>query len=227
MTKVETIYQDEDCVVVNKPSGLLTMPGRGAASAEKNLRHMLAASLSAPVFVVHRLDRDASGLILFARNENAHRYFSQLFATDTERPDFRSGDGKDVKKIYLAAVEGLVGENRGEVNKPIRAYGSGRMGVGFDGKPSLTRYTVLERYKRATLLEVNLITGRRHQIRAHMYYIKHPVIGDRLYGDQARQSGYPRLMLHAYSLDFRDMAGRRRTFQADPPEDFLCVLPFL
>ncbi len=232
MAAFETIFQDDDCVVVNKPSGLLTMPGRGPAAGEKNLRDILSLSKAGSVYVVHRLDRDASGLILFARNERAHRFFSQLFGSESPLPDPVSGEyppkkEKSIRKKYLAAVEGLVSEGRGEVDKPIRTYGSGRMGVGFNGKPSVTRYEVLEKYKRSTLLQVELITGRRHQIRVHMYYMKHPVIGDRLYGDQAKQAAYPRLMLHSYSLEFRDMAGAKKTLKADPPEDFLSLLPFL
>ena len=215
MATFETVYEDDEFILVNKPSGLLTMPGRGPAAKEKNLLALLTQALKRPMFVVHRLDKDASGLILFAKNENAHRYFSILFET------------KEIKKKYLAAVEGYVEEKRGVVDKPIQAYGSGRMGVGFNGKNSITKYEVLERYKRSTLLEVQIITGRRHQIRVHMYYIKHPVIGDLLYGDQLKQSAYPRLMLHSYSLEFKDMAGKKRTFQVDPPKDFMSVLPFL
>lgn len=211
----DIVFEDEDYVVADKPSGLLTMPGRGPAAREKNLLALLTQALKRPVFVVHRLDKDASGLIIFAKNERSHRYFSGLFET------------REIKKKYLVAVEGEVRDRRGEVDKPIRPYGSGRMGVGFDGKDSLTKYEVLERYKRATLLEVRLITGRRHQIRVHMCYIKHPVIGDRLYGDQSKQAAYPRLMLHSYSLEFADPSGKKRTFTADPPKDFLSVLPFL
>jgi RluA family pseudouridine synthase len=215
MNPYELVFEDEDYIVINKPSGLLTMPGRGPAAREKNLLALLTQALKRPMYVVHRLDKDASGLIVFAKNENAHRYFSIMFET------------KAIKKKYLVAVEGSVAPRRGEVDKPIKAYGSGRMGVGFDGKDSLTKYEVLEQYKNSTLLEVRLITGRRHQIRVHMYYIKHPVIGDRLYGDQAKQSAYPRLMLHSYSLEFTDMSGGKKTFKTDPPKDFLSVLPFL
>jgi tRNA pseudouridine32 synthase/23S rRNA pseudouridine746 synthase len=215
MAAFETVFEDEEFILVNKPSGLLTMPGRGPAAREKNLLALLTQALKRPMFVVHRLDKDASGLILFAKNENSHRYFSILFET------------KEIKKKYLVAVEGHVEEKRGLVDKPIQAYGSGRMGVGFKGKASVTKYEVLEKYKRSTLLEVQIITGRRHQIRVHMYYIKHPVIGDLLYGDQLKQSAYPRLMLHSYSLEFKDMAGKKRTFQVDPPKDFMSVLPFL
>ena len=215
MSDFETVFEDEDYIVVDKPSGLLTMPGRGPAAREKNLLALLTRALKRPMYVVHRLDKDASGLIVFAKNEKAHRYFSILFET------------KAIKKKYLVAVAGDVAPRRGEVDKPVKPYGSGRMGVGFDGKDSLTKYEVLEQYKHSTLLEVQLITGRRHQIRVHMYYIKHPVIGDRLYGDQAKQAAYPRLMLHSYSLEFTDLAGKKKTLKADPPKDFLSVLPFL
>ena len=211
----ETLFENDDYIVVNKPSGLLTMPGRGPAASEKNLLALLTQALKHPMFVVHRLDKDASGLILFAKNGAAHRYFSLLFET------------KEIKKKYLVAVEGHIGEKRGEIDKPIQAYGSGRMGVGFNGKASVTKYEALERYKKADLLEVELITGRRHQIRVHMYYMKHPVIGDRLYGDPGKQAAYPRLMLHSYSLEFKDPAGKRKLLKADPPKDFLSVLPFL
>ena len=228
MNSFEIIFEDEDYIVVNKPSGLLTMPGRGPAAREKNLLALLTQYMcnkglrssggqapKRPMFVVHRLDKDASGLIIFAKNEQTHRYFSIMFET------------KAIKKIYLVAVEGFVTPRRGEIDKPVKSYGSGRMGVGFDGKDSLTKYEVLEQYKHSTLLEVRLITGRRHQIRVHLYYLKHPVIGDRLYGDQVKQAAYPRLMLHSYSLEFTDMSGSKKTFRIDPPKDFLSVLPFL
>ena len=215
MNPFEIVFEDDNYIVVNKPSGLLIMPGRGPAEREKNLLALLTQALKRHMYIVHRLDKDASGLIVFAKNEQAHRYFSVMFET------------KAIKQKYLAAVEGLVTPWRGEVDKPIKTYGSGRMGVGFDGKDSLTMYEVLEQYKRSTLLEVQLVTSRRHQIRVHLYYIKHPVIGDRLYGDQAKQGAYPRIMLHSYSLEFMDMAGRKKTFKTDPPKDFLSVLPFL
>ena len=122
MATYETVFEDDEFILVNKPSGLLTMPGRGPAAKEKNLLALLTQALKRPMFVVHRLDKDASGLILFAKNENSHRYFSILFET------------KEIKKKYLVAVEGYVEEKRGIVDKPIQAYGSGRMGVGFNGK---------------------------------------------------------------------------------------------
>lgn len=226
-----TVFEDENYILADKPSGLLTMPGRGAAARERNLLALLTRKLKRPMFVVHRLDKDASGLILFAKNAAAHKYFSGLF----ERTSMQIGgpegqnaadEAKNIEKKYLAAVHGRVAGN-GEVNVPIKAFGSGRMGVGLGGKDSVTRYEVLERYKKATLLEVELISGRRHQVRVHLYHIGHPVIGDRLYGDQALQADYPRLMLHSYSMKFLDMEGKKREFKADPPADFHGVLPCL
>lgn len=224
-----TVFEDEDYIVVDKPSGLLTMPGRGAAAREKNLLALLTQKLKRPMFVVHRLDKDASGLILFAKSSAAHKYFSGLF----ERTSLKCGAGdgpaakaEGIEKKYLAAVHGIV-RSGGKVDVPVRAFGSGRMGVGLGGKDSLTKYEVLEVYKNAALLEVELLTGRRHQIRVHMYHIGHPIIGDRLYGDQAVQANYPRLMLHSYSMKFRDMGGKKKEFKADPPADFLGVLPCL
>ncbi len=213
--KFEVVRETPDLLVVNKPSGLLTMPARGELAKEKHLVGLLHQRFG-KVFVVHRLDRDASGLILFARTEKAHRYYSGLFET------------RAVEKHYLVAAEGRVAEERGEIDKPLKQRGSGRVSVAFDGKASVTNYKVLERHKTATVLDVSIATGRRHQIRAHLYSIGHPVIGDRMYGDAAKQARYPRLMLHAWRLKFNDMTTCKPVrFEADPPEDFMGVLKVL
>jgi tRNA pseudouridine32 synthase/23S rRNA pseudouridine746 synthase len=214
MAEPEIIYEDADIFAVGKPSGLLTMPGRGAAASEKSALSILRIKRG-PLFVVHRLDRDASGLLLLARSADAHRYYSGLFET------------RDIEKKYLVAVDGLVAEKKGEINKPLVQGGSGRVSVAFNGKASVTRYETLEHYKDATMLEVGILTGRRHQIRVHMYSAGHPVIGDRVYGDQERQRRWPRLMLHAYELKFINRAGKKTSLRLDPPKDFMSVLPFL
>ena len=211
---LEIVKESKDLLIVNKPSGVLTMPARGGLAGEKHLVGLLHQRFGR-VFVVHRLDRDASGLIMFARTEKAHRYYSGLFET------------RAVEKKYLVAVEGKVRGERGEIDKPLKQRGSGRMSVVFDGKASLTKFSVLERLKSATVLEVSIVTGRRHQIRAHLYSIGHPVIGDPLYGEAARQAKYPRLMLHSWRLKFKEMSGKDVRFEADPPEDFLGVLKVL
>ncbi|HAH31075.1 MAG TPA: RluA family pseudouridine synthase [Elusimicrobia bacterium] len=214
MTEPELIYEDSDMLAINKPSGLLTMPGRGGLASAKSALSILRVSRG-PLFVVHRLDKDASGLMLFARNAEAHRYYSGLFET------------RDITKKYLAAVDGLIAAQNGEIDKPLVQGGSGRVSVAFDGKASVTRYETLEHYKNSTLLEVSILSGRRHQIRVHLYSIGHPIIGDRVYGDQEKQKQWPRLMLHAYELKFNDRNGKKQAFRADPPKDFMSVLPFL
>lgn len=213
-TSFEVVRETPELLVINKPSGLLTMPARGELARAKHLVGLLHQRFGR-VFVVHRLDRDASGLIIFARNAEAHRYYSGLFET------------REVDKRYLVVVEGKVAEKRGEIDKPLKERGSGRMSVVFDGKPSLTRYSVMERLKTSTILEVAIVTGRRHQIRAHLYSIGHPVLGDQLYGEAARQARYPRLMLHSWKLKFKDMSGKQLSFEVYPPKDFMGVLKVL
>lgn len=211
---IEIVRETPELLVVNKPSGLLTMPARGDLAKAKHLVGLLHQRFGR-VYVTHRLDRDASGLIIFARNPEAHRYYSGLFET------------RAVEKKYLVVVEGKVADDRGEIDKPLKERGSGRMSVVFDGKPSLTRYKVLERLKGATVLEVSIVTGRRHQIRAHLYSIGNPVLGDNMYGDAVKQSKFPRLMLHSWKLRFADTAGKVMSLEAEPPDDFMGVLKVL
>ncbi|MBI5745332.1 MAG: RNA pseudouridine synthase [Elusimicrobia bacterium] len=210
----EVVRETPELLVINKPSGVLTMPARGDLAKAKHLVGLLHQRFGR-VYVVHRLDRDASGLIIFARTAEAHRYYSGLFET------------REVEKKYLVVVEGRVKEERGEIDKPLKQRGSGRMSVVFDGKPSLTKYSVFERLKAATILEVSIVTGRRHQIRAHLYSIGHPVLGDSMYGEPEKQAKYPRLMLHSWKLRFKDTAGKTMTLEAHPPADFMGVLKVL
>jgi RluA family pseudouridine synthase len=214
MKNFEVVRETPEILVINKPSGMLTMPGRGDLSTEKHLVGLLHQKFGR-VFVTHRLDKDASGLIIFARTPEAHRYYSGLFET------------RAIEKRYLVVAEGKVLEERGEIDKPLKQRGSGRMSVAFDGKRSLTKYSVMERLRGATLLEVSIVTGRRHQIRAHLYSIGNPVLGDGLYGDAAKQAKFPRLMLHSWRLRFTDMAGKTMSVEVDPPADFMGVLKVL
>ena len=212
--KYEIVRETPELLVVNKHSGLLTMPGRGELAQAEHL-HGLLSKKYGEVFVTHRLDRDASGLIIFARSAAAHRYYSGLFET------------RAVEKKYLVAVQGAVKEERAEIDKPLKQRGSGRMSVAFDGKASLTKYSVMDKLRGATLLEVSIVTGRRHQIRAHLYSIGHPVLGDAMYGEAAAQAKFPRLMLHSWRLRFTNMQGKTSSFEADPPADFMSVLKVL
>lgn len=204
------LYQDSDLIAVSKSSGQLVVPGRGKVEAE-TLQEELARRLGTRVWVVHRLDRGASGLVLFAKNAEAHRSLSLQF------------EGRKVRKTYLALVLGCV-QKGGLIRQRLREFGSGRMGVDVKGKPSATRYRVRESFPETTLLEAEPLTGRRHQVRVHLYHIGHPVLGDARYGSPRPVGGVERLMLHSLELFCRDPAGRSLVLRSEPPPDFLEVV---
>lgn len=214
MALPEILHLDEDFIIACKPAGMLTIPARGTLAESRSLLELLRDE-HGEVFTVHRLDREVSGAAVFARSRKAHAWLCGQF------------ERREVSKLYLAAAHGRVEDCEGEIDKPVQEYGSGRMGVGFDGKPSVTCYKVLGRLKTATLLEVDLKTGRRHQIRVHFYYIGHPLIGDPLYGDRELQSKYPRLMLHSWKLSFISPSGKKISAEAEPSPDFTGVLDCL
>jgi tRNA pseudouridine32 synthase/23S rRNA pseudouridine746 synthase len=182
------IYCDEALLVVNKPGGLLSVPGRG-----KDKQDCLSARLQQEfpdALVVHRLDMATSGLMVFARGTEMQRRLSQMFQE------------REVKKRYMAVVAGNLELEEGEVELAIAADWPNRPLRKVDaelGKPSLTRYRVLERNADSTRVELEPVTGRTHQLRVHMAAIGHPILGDSLYGDA---TSAPRLMLHACSLRF-------------------------
>ncbi|MBI2070682.1 MAG: RNA pseudouridine synthase [Elusimicrobia bacterium] len=206
------VFEDENILVADKPAGLLVIPGRGPAKNEQTLKGMLSEE-AGRLWVVHRLDREASGLVCFARNAQTHRYLSMKF------------EQREVKKTYLVLVQGVLSRERDAIQSKIRTYGSGRMGVHPDGKESETKYRVKERFVQASLCEVDLMTGRRHQIRVHFYSIGHPVAGDPLYGSRPEKS--LRLMLHAWKLAFRGPDGKPIDLEVAPPPDFLSVVESL
>jgi tRNA pseudouridine32 synthase/23S rRNA pseudouridine746 synthase len=210
---IQILHEDDHLVAVSKPSGQVTIPGRGNLPGEP-LSTELARQLGRKVFVVHRLDRGASGVVLFAKDSDTHRDLSLQF------------ERREVCKTYLVLVQGLVKED-GHIDQPLRAFGSGRMGIHSEGKPSQTDFKIRERLPAATLLEVTPHTGRRHQIRVHLYSIGHPVMGDTLYGKERPVGGVSRLMLHAWSLEFKNLDQSCLYFKADLPLDFENVLTLL
>lgn len=209
---METIlYQSADVLAVNKPEGIASIPENDLT--KESLFSRMTAQLGAPLFVVHRLDKEVSGVILFARNAEAHKFLNDQFA------------GREIRKSYLALVHGDVKEESGAVEKPIREFGSGRMGVDSEkGKESVTEFCVVERMTDGTLVRAFPHTGRRHQIRVHLYSIGHPVAGDLRYGERTQQEKVPRLMLHAERITFRVMSGDSVTVEAPLPASFLAVL---
>lgn len=207
----DILFENEDFLAVNKPEGLASIPE--GVQGRESLLSLLASIFPAKLYVVHRLDKEASGVIIFAKNAPAHKYLNQQF------------DARRVKKTYLALCHGLIAEDDGQIDKPLREFGSGRVAVDFQrGKSSLTRFRVLERLPAYTLVYAYPLTGRRHQIRAHFYSIGHPLVGDMRYGDQHLQRAFPRLMLHAQEIAFRLPAGEELIIHAPTPESFHAVV---
>ena len=188
---IDVLHVDDACIVVDKPSGLLAVRGRG-----EHLQDCAATRVRAlfgDALVVHRLDMATSGLMLFARGSQAQRHLSRAFAE------------RDVGKRYVAVVHGHVTPDQGEIDLPLIADWPNRPLQKVDhahGKPSLTRWRVVDRDTDRTRLELEPITGRAHQLRVHLLAIGHPIIGDALYAPPAVQARADRLLLHAAQLRF-------------------------
>ena len=206
MTTLQIIHEDPHLIVVNKPAGQLVIPGRGEAEG-KPLVDEVSSHIRKKAYVVHRIDRETSGLVAFAKDAKTHRELNLLF------------EGREIHKTYLAWVLGKVEKKDGLLDYPLKAFGSGRMGVDPKGKPSQTRYHQAKTEGNASLLEVEPLTGRRHQIRVHLYQAGHSVLGDPLYGQERPVGGAPRLMLHAYRLAI-PYAGKTLQLESPLPADF-------
>lgn len=224
---IEVVYRDDDVIVVDKPAGLVTHPSPGHASGTL-VNALLALDAGEGALgtvggverpgIVHRLDRDTSGLIVVARNDAAQVSLqAQLKA-------------RRVRKTYLALVGGAVNAQLGRIEKPIGrdAQHRQRMAVSGDGKPAVTGYRVKERFAEWTLLELDLITGRTHQIRVHLASIGHAVAGDPVYARSTIRrgpDGLERLFLHAWKLQFLSPgSGRLVRCEAPLPETLESVL---
>jgi tRNA pseudouridine32 synthase/23S rRNA pseudouridine746 synthase len=210
----EILFENDDILAINKPEGLASI-SEGTQGPE-SLFATLSSAFAGNLYVVHRLDKDVSGVILFAKKPTAHKYLNLQFS------------GRDVRKTYLALIHGLIREKSGVIDRPLREFGSGRMGVDPQrGKPSTTEFRVMERFDSYTLVKVSPLTGRRHQIRVHFYSIGHPIVGDLRYGDRALQRTYPRLMLHAQKVSFRLPSDEQFAVEAPVPTSFRTVVDML
>ncbi len=201
------LYEDGNIIAANKSEGLASISE--SDTSLQTLHSMLEEKCNQKLFIVHRLDKEVSGVILFAKNSNTHKKLNDQFAN------------RKVKKFYIALVHGNVLKDDGTINKPIREFGSGRMGIDEKkGKPSFTSFKVLKRFDGYTLLELNPTSGRRHQLRVHLYFIGYPIVGDLRYGEKTIQEKYPRLMLHAKSIELEIEKGKTFFVEADTPESF-------
>jgi tRNA pseudouridine32 synthase/23S rRNA pseudouridine746 synthase len=189
---LEIIFQDDDILVLNKPSGLFSVPGKAKEHAD--CLQIRAQRVFPTATVVHRLDMATSGLMVMALNRPAHRHISKQFEL------------RETAKTYQAVVFATVQQDCGEINLPLICDWPNRPKQMVDherGKKALTQWRVLERSNNTTRLELKPITGRSHQLRVHMLSMQHPIIGDRLYAhDQALEMA-DRLNLHAMFLSFR------------------------
>ena len=214
---LEILYEDADLAVVVKPRGMVVHPAAG--HPDGTLVNALLAKLDTlggiggelRPGIVHRLDKDTSGLMLVAKNDETQAELSRMLKD------------REIEKHYRALAEGRMKEPEGEIDAPIDRSRKDRkkMAVDPEGRPAVTRWKVLEEGRDCTLLDVRILTGRTHQIRVHLKSIGHPVCGDGLYGFE-KGVKVPCLMLHAYSLEFRHpRTGKKMTFQAPLPGDFL------
>lgn len=196
---LDIIYEDSDIIVVNKPKGMVVHPANGnpdgtlvnaILSICKNSLSGIGGELRPGI--VHRLDKDTSGLIIVAKNDKAHINMSEQIKE------------RNVKKTYIALVRGNVPEEEATINMPIGRSTKDRkkMAVTKNGKQAITHFKVLKRYSKYTLLEIKIETGRTHQIRVHMAEIGYPVVGDAVYSNGKNEFGIEGQMLHAYKLEF-------------------------
>jgi 23S rRNA pseudouridine1911/1915/1917 synthase len=224
---VEVVYEDDELIVVNKPAGLVVHPAAGISSGTLanalafHFQQLSTRAGHARPGIVHRLDRDTSGLIVVAKTERSHENLADQFR---ERTIFKS---------YVALVHGRVALASGKIDQPLARdpRNRTRMAVVRGGRPALSLYHVRRRFERFTLLEVEIKTGRTHQIRVHLQWLKHPVVGDAVYGDgrdktvtdarlRSRINALNRQFLHAEQLGFRHpRMGESLRFNAPLPDD--------
>lgn len=228
---LEIIYEDADLLVINKPRGMLVYPASGKYSGtlvNALLDHCSELSGTKDTVrpgIVHRLDKDTSGLLVAAKNNDVHKELARQFKAAL------------VRREYLALVHGLMSEPGGIIDAPIGRNLRNRRKMAVvlkNSKQAVTKYQVLERFPDYTLLRCRLKTGRTHQIRVHLAYLQHPVVGDFKYGtstsqqEQSRKLGLQGQALHSLALGFRHPCSQEwLEFTAVPPQDFLNALQVL
>ena len=239
MAKPDIIFDDDDLIIVNKPANLLTIPDRFDA-AKPSLYADLTQQFG-KVFTVHRLDRETSGIIVFAKNEEAHRHLSMQF------------ENHETRKVYIALLDGVMHQDEGQIDRPIAEHPThlGKMVVNKKGKESLTLFKVTERFKHFTLVEADIRTGRTHQIRVHFQSLGYPLAVDAIYGRKSEIYGkdfkkkfkvgkfteeelpiMKRTTLHAAKLTFTHPRTKgfhpdcdeMLTFECELPKDFRALL---
>lgn len=227
---IEIVFENDHFVAVNKPAGMLSVPDR--TQSEVSLKDILIEKYGT-IFTVHRLDKETSGIIVFAKDDTTHKYLSKAF------------EEKTVEKYYLGLVHGTPSPASGHIDAPIMEHPvqKGLMMVNRRGKSSLTDYEVQETFGKYSLVKFRIHTGRTHQIRVHAKNIGHPIACDPLYGDgtpirlssikkkyklsKAEEEERPivnRVALHSYELKFTDAAGNTHNLVAELPKDIRALV---
>ena len=217
---IDILYEDEDILVVNKPKDMVVHPAVGNRTG--TLVNAILGKTELSDYngefrpgIVHRLDKNTTGVLVVAKNNLAHQNIAEQI------------QNRMTKKIYIALVRGLIKEDNGVIDLPIGRHPTDRkkMAVVKDGRNALTNFKVLKRYEGYTLVEIELKTGRTHQIRVHMSHIGHPVVGDDVYSNGKNPFGVTSQMLHAYILGFNHpKTGEWMEFVAPLPKEFDEVL---
>ncbi len=219
---IDIIYEDNDIIVVNKPKGMVVHPANGNPDGTlvnavmaicKNSLSGIGGEIRPGI--LHRLDKNTSGVIIIAKNDKAHINLSEQIKAHK------------VKKTYVALVRGIVKENEATINMPIGRSNRDRkkMAVVREGKEAITHFKVIQRYDKYSLLKVNIETGRTHQIRVHLAQIGYPIIGDDTYSNGKNEWGIQGQCLHAKSLEFtHPTTGKKMYVEAEMPEYFNEIL---
>lgn len=206
---LDILYQDQNIIVINKPAGMVVYP------VGRYQRGTLANALKSRFkifYLVHRLDRDTSGVIIVARSKRIKEFLSKLFKQ------------REIKKVYIALLKGKIIPQQAYIDMPIKRGRSARFEVLPGGRQAESFYRVKKYLKGFSLVEIEPKSGRTHQIRVHFKALGHPLVGDRVYG--IKEQGLERQFLHAYRLEFIDWAGKKRSFTAPLPNDLIKFLKY-
>lgn len=222
---IDIIYEDEDIVIVNKPQGMVVHPAPGNPSGTLVNALLYHVDRLAPTNdymrpgIVHRLDKDTSGLLIVAKNDNAYKSLVQQLKK------------RSVKRIYMALVYGKMSLDSGTINASIGRNPIDRKKMTVknkNGKEAITHYRVIKEFQEYTLVEASLETGRTHQIRVHMAYINHPIVGDSVYSGRKNEFSLDTQLLHAKKLGFiHPRTGEYMEFESELPNEFRKVLELL
>ena len=225
------IFENHQFIAVNKPAGMLTIPDRFNESLPS--LHKLLEKRYQKLFIVHRLDRETSGILLFAKDEVTHKYLSRLF------------ENRNIEKIYQGIICGSIQQQKGVIDEPIAEHltNKSEMVINKNGKASITEYEVLKDFGLYSLVKFQILSGRTHQIRVHMKHLGHPMVCDDIYGnaqpillssfkkkyklskhDDEERPILNRLALHSYQIKFADGSGAVHDLKADLPKDMSVML---